>query len=129
MNYNQLKAPSTASSVKAAVSVPASVRLPAFEGGQTPIQRRLPKRGFSNAKFKTTFSTINVSTLDAFEAGTVVTPESLVECGKVKQMKNGGVKVLGNGEITKALTVKAHAFSASAKEKIEAAGGTVEVID
>ena len=93
------------------------------------IQRRLPKRGFSNAKFKTTFSTINVSTLDAFEAGTVVTPESLVECGKVKQMKNGGVKVLGNGEITKALTVKAHAFSASAKEKIEAAGGTVEVID
>ena len=92
MNYNQLKAPSTASSVKAAVS-------------------------------------INVSTLDAFEAGTVVTPESLVECGKVKQMKNGGVKVLGNGEITKALTVKAHAFSASAKEKIEAAGGTVEVID
>lgn len=102
---------------------------PAFEGGQTTIQRRLPKRGFSNAKFKTTFSTINVSTLDAFEAGTVVTPESLVECGKVKQMKNGGVKVLGNGEITKALTVKAHAFSASAKEKIEAAGGTVEVID
>ena len=70
-----------------------------------------------------------ISTLDAFEAGTVVTPESLVECGKVKQMKNGGVKVLGNGEITKALTVKAHAFSASAKEKIEAAGGTVEVID
>ena len=99
---------------------------PAFEGGQTPIQRRLPKRGFSNAKFKTT---VNLSTLDAFEAGTVVSPESLVECGKVKQMKNGGVKILGNGEITKALTVKAHAFSASAKEKIEAAGGTVEVID
>ena len=61
---------------------------PAFEGGQTPLQRRLPKRGFSNAKFKTTYSTVNLSTLDAFEAGTVVTPESLVECGKVKQMKN-----------------------------------------
>ena len=102
---------------------------PAFEGGQTPIQRRLPKRGFSNHNFKTTYSTVNLSVLDAFEANTVVTPESLVECGKVKQMENGGVKILGGGEITKPLTVKANAFSASAKEKIEAAGGTEEVID
>lgn len=102
---------------------------PAFEGGQTPIQRRLPKRGFTNARFKTIYSTINLSVLEGFEAGTVVTPETLIECNKVKQMKNGGIKILGNGELTKALTVKADAFSASAKEKIEAAGGTAEVIE
>lgn len=101
---------------------------PGFEGGQTPIQRRLPKRGFSNHYFKTTYSIINLNTLERFDAGTVITPEVLLEEGLVKQMENGGVKVLGTGELTKALTVKANAFSASAKEKIEALGGTAEVI-
>lgn len=101
---------------------------PGFEGGQTPIQRRLPKRGFSNHYFKTTYSIINLNTLERFDAGTVITPEVLLEEGFVKQMENGGVKVLGTGELTKALTVKANAFSASAKEKIEALGGTAEVI-
>lgn len=101
---------------------------PYFEGGQTPLQRRLPKRGFSNKRFKVTYSVIHLRDLNRFEAGTTVTPDELLDCGMVKQMKNGGVKVLGNGEIDRALTVKAHAFSAGAKEKIEAAGGTVEVI-
>lgn len=102
---------------------------PAFEGGQTPIQRRLPKRGFSNYPFKKTYTAISLYDLEKFEAGTVVTPETLQECGRVKQMKSAGVKILGNGQLTKALTVKAHAFSASAKAAIEAAGGTAEVIE
>lgn len=102
---------------------------PSFEGGQTPLQRRLPKRGFTNARFKVEYSVINLTLLDKFDADTTVTPESLVECGAVKQMKNGGVKILGNGELTKAIHVKANAFSAAAKEKIEAAGGTAEVIE
>lgn len=102
---------------------------PSFEGGQTPLQRRLPKRGFSNYPFKKTYSVIHLSDLNRFEKGSVVTPEELVDCGLVKQMKNGGVKVLANGEVDRALTVKAHAFSAAAKEAIEAAGGTVEVIE
>lgn len=101
---------------------------PAFEGGQTPILRRLPKRGFSNAKFKVTYTTLNLSRLDQFDANADITPEILLEKGMVKQVENGGIKILGNGEITKALNIKAHAFSASAKEKIEAAGGTAEVI-
>lgn len=102
---------------------------PSFEGGQTPLQRRLPKRGFSNYPFKKTFSVIHLSDLNRFEQGSVVTPEEMVDCGLVKQMENGGVKVLANGKVDRALTVKAHAFSASAKEAIEAAGGTVEVIE
>ncbi len=102
---------------------------PSFEGGQTPLQRRLPKRGFSNMPFKVTYSIVHLSTLNRFEAGSVVTPETLLECGVVKQMKNGGVKVLANGEVDRALTVKAHAFSAAAKAAIEAQGGTAEVIE
>ena len=101
---------------------------PGFEGGQTPIQRRLPKRGFTNHHFRTLYSVVSLDTLDRFDAGTVVTPELLVESGYVKQMKNGGVKVLNNGNVTKALTVKVNACSQGAREKIEAAGGSIEVI-
>ena len=90
---------------------------PGFEGGQTPIQRRLPKRGFTNHHFRTLYSVVSLDTLDRFDAGTVVTPELLVESGYVKQMKNGGVKVLNNGNLTKALTVKVNACSQGAREK------------
>jgi large subunit ribosomal protein L15 len=98
-----------------------------FEGGQTPLIKRLPKRGFNNARFATVFTEVNVSKLNKFEAGTVVTPELLKEAGVIK-LFNDGVKILGNGDITVALTVQAHAFSKSAIEKIEAAGGKAEVI-
>ncbi len=99
---------------------------PGFEGGQMPLYRRLPKRGFHNPNHKEIVG-INVSVLDRFEDGDVVTVETLIETGIVKNPRDG-VKILGNGEITKKLTVKANAFSAGAKEKIEAAGGTIEVI-
>ncbi len=97
-----------------------------FEGGQMPLYRRLPKRGFTNI-FGTEYTTINVKDLDRFEAGTVVTPELLEEAGLVKQVKDG-VKVLGDGAMKNSLTVKAHKFTKSAVEKIEAAGGKAEVI-
>ena len=100
---------------------------PGFEGGQLPLFRRLPKRGFSNAMFKVEYATINVSDLEKFEEGAVVTPELLKEMGILKKQL-AGVKVLGNGELTKKLTVKAHKFSGSAVEKIEAIGGKAEVI-
>lgn len=100
---------------------------PGFEGGQTPLLKRIPKRGFSNARFATEFVEVNVSKFNNFEAGTVVTPELLREKGIIKSFKDG-VKVLGNGEITVGLTVQAKAFSKSAIEKIEAAGGKAEVI-
>ena len=100
---------------------------PGFEGGQLPLFRRLPKRGFSNAMFKVEYATINVSDLEKFEDGAVVTPELLKEMGILKKQLSG-VKVLGNGELTKKLTVKAHKFSGSAIEKIEAIGGKAEVI-
>ncbi len=100
---------------------------PGFEGGQLPLFRRLPKRGFSNAMFKVEYATINVSDLEKFENGAVVTPELLKEMGILKKQL-AGVKVLGNGELTKKLTVKANKFSAQAKEKIEAIGGKAEVI-
>ena len=99
---------------------------PGFEGGQMPLYRRIPKRGFTNRNTKEIVA-INVSVLERFDNDTVVTVESLMECGVIKNPKDG-VKILGNGELTKKLTVKANAFSASAKEKIEALGGTVEVI-
>ena len=100
---------------------------PWFEGGQTPLHRRLPKRGFKNIN-KKVYAIVNVKTLEEkFEEGEVVTPESLLEKGIIKKI-NDGVKILGNGELTKPLTVKAHAFSKSAKEKIEKVGGKVEVI-
>ena len=100
---------------------------PGFEGGQLPLFRRLPKRGFSNAMFKVEYATINVSDLEKFEDGAVVTPELLKEMGIIKKQLDG-IKVLGNGELTKKLTVKASKFSETAKEKIEAKGGKAEVI-
>lgn len=101
---------------------------PGFEGGQTPLQRRMPKKGFSNAKFKVTYTVVNLDLLERFEANTEITPELLIDNGIVKQVKNGGVKILGNGEVTKALVIKTNAISKGAQEKIEAAGGRVEVI-
>ena len=99
---------------------------PGFEGGQMPLQRRLPKRGFHNI-FGTTYAPVNVSALERFDNGTEVTTELLLETGVISKALDG-VKILGSGELTKSLTVKAAAFSASAKEKIEKAGGKAEVI-
>ena len=98
---------------------------PGFEGGQLPLYRKLPKRGFNN-KFAKVYATVNVSDLNKFENGATVTLESLVACGIVRK-ENDGLKVLGNGSLNKALTVEAKVFSATAKEKIEAAGGKAEV--
>ena len=98
---------------------------PGFEGGQLPLYRKLPKRGFNN-KFAKAYATINVSDLNKFEDGATVTLESLVNCGIVRK-EYDGLKVLGNGELTKKLTVEAKIFTATAKEKIEAAGGNAEV--
>ncbi len=102
-----------------------SIRL-GFEGGQMPLYRRLPKRGFKNRNTQDIVG-INVSYLERFEDGATVTVETLIENGIIKNPRDG-VKILGNGELTKKLNVKANAFSASAKEKIEALGGTAEVI-
>ena len=99
---------------------------PGFEGGQMPLQRRLPKRGFNNI-FAKEIATVNVSALNVFEDGATVDVEALVNAGLVKKALDG-VKVLGNGEISKKLTVKANAFSDAAKQKIEAVGGKAEVI-
>jgi large subunit ribosomal protein L15 len=100
---------------------------PGFEGGQTPLYRRLPqRRGFRNANRKE-YAVINLEDLERFEAGTEVTPDLLVESGLVNKLKDG-VKVLGDGEVTKALTVRAHKFSKSAEEKLKSAGCTVEVV-
>ena len=100
---------------------------PGFEGGQLPLFRRLPKRGFSNAMFKKEYAVINVSDLNRFEDGMEITPELLFEMGIIKKQLSG-IKVLGNGEIAKRLTVRAHKFSDIAKQKIEAAGGKAEVM-
>ena len=100
---------------------------PGFEGGQLPLYRRLSKRGFNNYNFRTVYATVNVSDLERFDEGTVVTVELLKEVGLVKKELDG-VKVLGNGELSKKLTVKANKFSETAKEKIENVGGTIEVI-
>ena len=100
---------------------------PGFEGGQLPLQRRLPKVGFNNSVFATVYSTIKVSDLErCFEANAVVDEAAVVAAGLVKKT-NDGIKVLGNGELTKPLTVELAAFTASAKEKIEKAGGKAEV--
>ena len=99
---------------------------PGFEGGQMPLQRRLPKRGFNNI-FATEYATIKVSDLEKFEAGSTVDANALIEKGIIKKTLDG-VKVLGNGTLTKALNVKLTAYSASAKEKIVAAGGKYEVV-
>ena len=100
---------------------------PGFEGGQLPLYRRLSKRGFNNYNFQTTYATVNVGDLERFEEGTVVTKELLIEVGLVKNELDG-IKILGNGELTKKLTVKANKFSSTAKTKIENVGGTIEVI-
>ena len=99
---------------------------PGFEGGQIPLYRRLPKRGFTNPNSKTIVG-INVSVLERFDNEAVVTVETLIESGVIKNPRDG-VKILGNGELTKKLTVKVNAFSEGAKAKIEALGGTCEVI-
>ncbi len=107
---------------RSGVSIPAT-----FEGGQLPLYRRLPKRGFSNAPFKIRYATINVGELNRFADGTVVTPELLKDCGLLKKQLNG-VKILGEGNLEKKLTIKAHKFSREAISKIEKSGSTQEVI-
>ncbi|APA01186.1 MULTISPECIES: 50S ribosomal protein L15 [Bacillus] len=99
---------------------------PGFEGGQMPLFQRLPKRGFTNINRKD-YAIVNVDKLNDFAEGTEVTPELLLETGVISKL-NAGVKILGNGKLEKKLTVKANKFSASAKEAVEAAGGTAEVI-
>ncbi|MCI5552495.1 MAG: 50S ribosomal protein L15 [Tenericutes bacterium] len=100
---------------------------PGFEGGQLPLFRRLPKRGFSNAMFKTTYAVLNLSDLNKFEENTTVTPELLKEMGILKNQLDG-VKILGNGTLEKKLIVKANQFSKKAQEEIEKLGGKAEVI-
>lgn len=100
---------------------------PGFEGGQMPLSRRLPKRGFTNAPFKKEITAVNLDQLNRFENGSEVTPDTLISARVIKKVADG-VKILGNGQLEKVLTVKAHAFSKSAVEKIEAAGGKTEVI-
>ena len=100
---------------------------PGFEGGQLPLYRRLPKRGFTNARFKTEYAVINLSDLNRFENDSVITPELLKEMGLLKNQLDG-VKVLGHGTLEKKLVVKAHKFSEKARQEIEKLGGKVEVI-
>lgn len=100
---------------------------PGFEGGQLPLYRRLSKRGFNNYNFRINYATVNVGDLERFADGTEVTKELLIETGLVKKELDG-IKILGNGNLTKKLTVKANKFSSSAKTKIENVGGTTEVI-
>ena len=99
-----------------------------FEGGQMPLHRRVPKRGFTNALFRKEFAEVNIGRLEVFEEGTIVTPEVLVKRGIVRQVRDG-VKILGKGDLTKALTVHAHRFSEKAKERIAGLGGKVEVLE
>ena len=107
---------------RSGVSIPAT-----FEGGQLPLYRRLPKRGFSNYKFKIKYATINVGDLNRFADGTVITPELLRDCGLLKKQLCG-VKILGDGNLEKKLTIKANKFSKEAIEKIEKSGSSLEVI-
>jgi large subunit ribosomal protein L15 len=100
---------------------------PGFEGGQNPLYKRVPKRGFNNDRFATVFAIVNLDQLNRFDAGTEVTPELLLNEGILKNPKDG-IKILGNGDLNVQLTVKAHKFSQSATEKIQAAGGKTEVI-
>ncbi len=110
---------------KGAKSISGYSKMRGFEGGQMPLHRRLPKRGFTNI-FHKEYAIVNVATLDQLD-GDMFTPESLLESGAVKKLQ-AGLKILGNGELTRKLIVKAHVFSKSAVEKIEKAGGSVEVI-
>ncbi len=99
---------------------------PGFEGGQNPLYRRLPSKGFSNAKFKKVYSIVNVSQLNNFKKGATVDAEALLNAGILSKIEKDGVKVLGNGELTVAVKVVANKFTNSAKEKITAQGGSVE---
>ena len=101
---------------------------PGFEGGQMPLYRRIPKRGFTPYGGKTEYAVVNLKSLASFEAGSVVDPDGLVKAGLVKNGQRGLVKILGTGDIEHALTVKAHAVSAGARQKIEARGGRIEVL-
>ena len=101
---------------------------PGFEGGQMPLTRRLPKRGFTNI-WKKEYTTINVSALESFRSGSVITAEKLLDAGLIRKLEKDGLKILGNGELNKKFTVKAQKFTQSAKDKIEQAGGKVEVIE
>ncbi len=111
---------------KGAKSISGYSKMRGFEGGQMPLHRRLPKRGFTNI-FHKDYAIVNVATLEELE-GDVFTPESLMAAGVVKKLKSG-LKILGNGELTRKITVKAHVFSKSALEKIQKAGGSAEVIE
>ena len=99
-----------------------------FEGGQMPLHRRVPKRGFTNDRFRREFTEVNVGRLEVFDPGTIVTPEVLVRRGMIKKLRDG-VKILAKGSLTKALTVRAHRFSARAQELIAGAGGKAEVLE
>ncbi len=111
---------------KGAKSISGYSRMRGFEGGQMPLHRRLPKRGFTNI-FKKEFAIVNVSSLEKLE-GTTFDAQSLLKLGVIRKLKQHGLKVLGSGELKRAITVKADVFSKSALEKIQAAGGTAEVI-
>jgi len=99
-----------------------------FEGGQMPLHRRVPKRGFTNHRFRREFTELNVGRLEVFDPGTIVTPEVLIRRGMIKKLRDG-VKILAKGSLTKALTVRAHRFSARAQELIAGAGGKAEVLE
>jgi large subunit ribosomal protein L15 len=99
-----------------------------FEGGQMPLHRRVPKRGFNNHRFRKEYAEVNLEKLEVFETGTIVTPDVLAKRGLVKK-RGAGVKILGQGELTKVLTVRAHKFSAKAKERITGLGGKTEVLE
>ena len=101
---------------------------PGFEGGQMPLHRRVPKRGFTNARFRKEFAEINLERLEVFDAGSIVTPEVLLKRGMIKNLRDG-LKVLAKGTVTKALTVRAHKFSAKAQEQIAGAGGKAEILE
>ena len=112
---------------KGAKSVSGYSRMRGFEGGQMPLHRRLPKRGFTNI-FRKEFALVNVGALEALEADTF-DPASLLELGVIRKLKKDGVKILGTGGLKRKITIRAHVFSKSAMEKIQAAGGTAEVIE
>jgi large subunit ribosomal protein L15 len=103
-------------------------RRPGFEGGQMPLHRRVPKRGFTNARFRKEYAELNLEKLETLDAGSIVTPEVMLKRGLIHKLKDG-VKVLARGSLSKALTVRAHRFSAKAEELITAAGGKAEVIE
>ena len=99
-----------------------------FEGGQMPLHRRVPKRGFTNARFRTEYAIVNLERLEVFDAGTIVTPDMLLKRGIIKKLKDG-LKILGDGTLSKPLTVRAHKFSAKAQERITGIGGKAEILE